>query len=246
MKKFYKLVNTVLSMSGFVLENMTPLRFFFMIGSFLLITFVLPNYKRLDNAIIYFLISTSAYIIFIFSILREKGFRLKLMEKFGEKKAYLYYEAILGFLFFHNGVALTFISQTTSNDKFWIIIPESLTLIISGILFIVGIVVKIWSAYVVGIPIYYWKDMFIGKKVCDFVETGPYKYFKNPMYGIGQIQVYAIAIYYGSVYGILFGAINQILVFGFYYLVEKPFIKRTYLQVSKLNTWNPVSGKINS
>ena len=228
MKKIKKIVHTVLSMSGFVPENMTPLRFFFMIGSLLLTTFVLPNYKRLDYAILYFLFGTSAYIIFIFSILSKNGLRLKLMEKFGEKNAYLYYEAILGFLFFHNGVALTFISQTAQDDKFLNIIPHTIILITSGILFVFGLVVKIWSAYVVGIPIYYWKDMFLGKKICNFIETGPYKYFTNPMYGIGQIQVYAIAIYYGSMYGLLFAIINQILVFVFYFVVEKPFIYKTY------------------
>ena len=230
MKTFRKLVHTVLSMSGFVPENMNPVRFTFMIGSFLLTTFVLPDYKRLDFAIIYFLCGTSAYIFFVFSVLRENGLRLRLIEKFGEKKAYLHYEAILGFLFFHNSVALTFMSQTTSNDSFWNTVPQPLILAIAGILFIVGMVVKIWSAFVVGTPIYYWKDMFLGRKVCEFVETGPYKYLTNPMYGIGQIQVYAVAIYYGSTHGMLFGIINQVLVFVFYFLVEKPFIYRTYLQ----------------
>ena len=230
MKTFGKLVHTVLSMSGFVPENMNPVRFTFMIGSFLLTTFVLPDYKRLDFAIIYFLCGTSAYIFFVFSVLRENGLRLRLIEKFGEKKAYLHYEAILGFLFFHNSVALTFMSQTTSNDSFWNTVPQPLILAIAGILFIVGMVVKIWSAFVVGTPIYYWKDMFLGRKVCEFVETGPYKYLTNPMYGIGQIQVYAVAIYYGSTHGMLFGIINQVLVFVFYFLVEKPFIYRTYLQ----------------
>ena len=101
------------------------------------------------------------------------------------------------------------------------------------ILFSLGMGVKIWSAYVVGIPIYYWKDMFLGRKVSDFVVTGPYKYFSNPMYGIGQVQVYAIAIYYNSAYGLIFGAANQLLVFLFYFMVEKPFIYRTYIQPQK-------------
>ncbi len=229
MKIVKKLIDTVLSMSGFVTENMNLMRFTSMVSSFLLTTFILPDYKRLDYAIIYFLCGTGAYVLFVFSILHETGFRLRLIEKFGERKAYLHYEAVLGFLFFHNGVALTFMSQTTSHDSFWTTIPEPIILIISGILFVVGMTVKIWSAYVVGTPIYYWKDMFLGRKVCKFVQTGPYKYLTNPMYGIGQIQVYAVAIYYGSTYGLMCGVINQVLVFVFYFLVEKPFIYRTYL-----------------
>jgi protein-S-isoprenylcysteine O-methyltransferase Ste14 len=78
-------------------------------------------------------------------------------------------------------------------------------MVITVFLFIVdGMGTKIWSAYVVGIPIYYWKDMFLGRKIGNFVVSGPYKYFNNPMYGVGQLQVYAIALYYDSLYGLNF------------------------------------------
>ena len=96
-------------------------------------------------------------------------------------------------------------------------------------LFVIGFVIKIWSAYTVGIDIYYWKDMFLGRKICEFVVSGPYKYFTNPMYGIGQIQAYALALWYGSSIGLIVALVNQLLVFTFYFLVEKPFIKRVYL-----------------
>ncbi|TSA34984.1 MAG: hypothetical protein D4R64_10725 [Porphyromonadaceae bacterium] len=89
--------------------------------------------------------------------------------------------------------------------------------------------IKIWSAKVVSIDIYYWKDMFLGKKITEFVETGPYKFLSNPMYGIGQLQAYALAIWYGSEIGLLAALINQVLIFSFYFTVEKKFIKRIYL-----------------
>jgi hypothetical protein len=49
------------------------------------------------------------------------------------------------------------------------------------------------------------------------------------MYGIGQLQAYATAIWYGSSYGLLAAFVNQVLIFLFYYLVEKKFIKRVYM-----------------
>ena len=201
-----------------------------MVGSGLVAIFLLPKYKNVDFSIVYFICSTIAYIGFLFLVLPERGLRLKLIEKLGEKRAYLYYEAFLGFAFFHNGFSLSFISQSSAGSGFLGSIPVTVTFAFFGILFSAGMGIKIWAAYVVGIPIYYWKDMFLGKNVCDFVVTGPYKYFNNPMYGIGQLQVYAIAIYYNSIYGLIFGAINQGLVFLFYYTVEKPFIYRTYFQ----------------
>jgi protein-S-isoprenylcysteine O-methyltransferase Ste14 len=233
MNIFKKLIHTVLSISGFVPEHMTLVRAVFMIGSVLITIFVLPEYLQVNYAITYFVCSTLVYIGFIFLVLPERGLRLNLIKRFGEEKAYLIYEGFLAFAFFHNGASLSFISQSSVgsglNNP-----PALLMTVLAVILFLIGMIIKIWSAYVVGIPIYYWKDMFLGRKVSDFVVTGPYKYFRNPMYGIGQVQVYAIAIYYNSIYGLIFGAINQGLVFLFYFIAEKPFIYRTYIQQKKI------------
>jgi len=61
-------------------------------------------------------------------------------------------------------------------------------------------------------------------------QSGPYKYFKNPMYGLGQLQAYAMAIWYGSMYGLTAAFLNQVLIFTFYYLVEIRFINRVYIK----------------
>lgn len=229
MSTLKKLIHTILSISGFVPEHMTITRAVFMLGSVLVSILVLPQFSQVNYAVLYFAGSTLVYIVFIFLVLPERGLRLALTKKFGEEQAYLYYEGFLAFAFFHNGASLTFISQSSIGSGYWGDLPQVIVLGGVVILFSVGLIVKIWAAYVVGIPIYYWKDMFVGRKVSDFVVTGPYKYFSNPMYGIGQLQVYAIAIYYNSVYGLIFGALNQALVFLFYFTVEKPFIRRTYL-----------------
>ncbi len=236
MNTFKKLIHTVLSISGFVPEHMTVLRAIFMFGSILVSIFVLPDYSKTNYAILYFVISTLVYIGFIFLVLPEHALRLKLIQKFGEDKAYLYYEGFLAFAFFHNGASLTFISQSSVGSGFWGDVPVVIVMGIVVVLFFVGLVIKIWAAYVVGIPVYYWKDMFLGRKVSDFIVTGPYKYISNPIYGIGQVQVYAIALYYNSVYGLLLGAVNQLLVFLFYYLAEKPFIYRMYIRVQNPST----------
>ena len=228
--KALSIINVVMSISGFVPQHMTLFRSFIMFGSVLATTFLLPMCRSMNYAIIYFAFSAILYTGFVFLVLPERGYRLKMIKKFGEQRAYLKYEAFLAFAFFHNGVVLSFISYTSADSSFYENIPVNVTMIIAAVLFIIGLSVKIWSAYVVGVPIYYWKDLFLGRRICDFVVSGPYKYLANPMYGIGQVQGYAIAIYYHSIYGIIFGAVNQGLVFLFYFLVEKPFIYRTYLQ----------------
>jgi hypothetical protein len=229
MNFFKKIIHTVLSISGFVPEHMTVARSVFMAASVLASIFLLPKYAKLSFAVSYFAFTTLVYIGFIFAVLPEKGLRLSMIKKFGKEDAYLFYEGFLAFAFFHNGAGLTFISQSSAGSGFWGSCPQLYVFGLFLVLLLLGLVTKIWSAYVVGIPIYYWKDMFLGRGICEFCASGPYKYLTNPMYGVGQLQVYAIAVYYNSIYGLLFGAVNQALVFLFYFVAEKKFIQRVYL-----------------
>ena len=100
-------------------------------------------------------------------------------------------------------------------------------------MFITGFSVKVLAAKAVSIEIYYWKDMFLGKKISDFVVTGPYKYLSNPMYGVGQLPAYASALWNGSKPGLIAAVINQVLIFSFYFLIEKRFIDRVYKNYPK-------------
>lgn len=193
--------------------------------------YYLSNYQPLNSslAIPYFMAFEVFYVGFISLALSKNGLRLWFIKTWGEENGYLAFEAILGFLFFHNGVSIGYLASSTPSDLFHVI-PENLLWIIVAILFISGFVIKILAAKAVTIEIYYWKDMFLGRKISDFVVSGPYKYFKNPMYGLGQLQAYATAIWYGSTYGLAAAFINQALIFTFYYLVENEFINRVYIK----------------
>lgn len=234
MRIIKKLLHTLVSILGLIPENTTFLRAFFWLGSVAFTIFLLPKFARLDYAIAYFAFSTLFYIGFIVLVLSPKGLSLRWIAVMGEEQAYLQYEGILAFAFFHNGVSLGFISESSQGVCCWGNMPPFIIICVATILFFTGFIVKLWSAWLVGIPIYYWKDMFLGKKICDFVKAGPYKFLNNPMYGVGQLQVYAIAIYYHSIYGLAFGALNQSLIFLFYFLLEKPFIDRMYLNRSQI------------
>jgi protein-S-isoprenylcysteine O-methyltransferase Ste14 len=141
-------------------------------------------------------------------------------------------KGFLGFCFFIM-LSLGFVASSTAGS-FSIIDNKSLLLTIVAIPFAAGFIIKILAAKVVSIEIYYWKDMFLGRKICDFVVSGPYKYLSNPMYGFGQMQAYAAALWYGSGYGLLAALLNQALIFTFYFMFEKKFIERTYLMNNAL------------
>jgi len=229
LKKIGQLIVIVISMAGYVPKNATILRTLVILSS-LIFSFYLSRYQPLNSnlAIAYFIISEIFYLGFISVVLRENGLRHWFIRIWSnENKGYIAYETALGFLFFHNGVSIGYIASSTPDSLFYMADKGSIFIIVP-VIFISGFITKIWAAKVVTIDIYYWKDMFLGRKISEFVVTGPYKYFSNPMYGIGQLPAYATAIWYGSKHGLIAAFLNQFLIFTFYFLVEKKFIRRIY------------------
>lgn len=230
-QNIWNIIKLIVGTSGFVLK---PVNFLnaSLIAISLVFSYMSVEYYT-DNttiAFIYYLIFEILYIGFIYIVLPQKGLRLWLIKKFkSEEKAYVFYQSVLGFLFFNNGISMSYLSTSTKSDILSNI-PGELLLIIVAVIFCTGFIVKMWSAWVVGIDIYYWKDMFLGRKICEFVCCGPYRFLSNPMYGIGQLQGYAIAILNGSIPGLIVVMINQCLVFSFYFIMEKKFIKAVYIE----------------
>lgn len=229
LKKIYLFLSLLFSIAGYVPKHATILRTITMFSS-LVFSMYLVNYQphNFKLAVFYFILSEVFYISFLMLVLPKNGYRHWFIRKYGdENKGYLAYEAILGFLFFHNAASIGYIASSASGILFYFIHKELLFVAVAT-LFIAGFIIKIWAAKAVSIDIYYWKDMFLGRKISEFVVTGPYKYFKNPMYGIGHLPAYAIAIWYGSGLGLIAALLNQCLIFSFFYMVEKKFIKRVY------------------
>jgi protein-S-isoprenylcysteine O-methyltransferase Ste14 len=234
MKKIRDLIGIVISMAGFVPRSATIFRIIIMAAS-LCLSFYLTIFEPLnkDIAIMYFLIAEILYLGFISSVLPENGLRRWFMRRWSdEKRGYRAYETALGFLFFHNGASIGYIASSAPGTLFNVD-ERSIIFLLLPVLIAFGFMIKIWAAKVVSVDIYYWKDMFLGRKICDFAVTGPYKYFSNPMYGIGQLPAYATAVWYGSANGLIAAFVNQLLIFTFYFLAEKKFIKRVYLTEAK-------------
>lgn len=229
MKTIRQLIEIVISMAGYVPGSATSFRTIIMTASLcfsLYLTLFDPHNPGI--ATIYFIIAEILYLGFISSVLPENGLRHSFMRKWGdERKGYRAYETILGFLFFHNGASIGYIASS-SQGTFYNSDHRSAVFLILPLLIAFGFSIKIWAAKVVSVDIYYWKDMFLGRKICNFAVTGPYKYFSNPMYGIGQLPAYAVALWYGSKPGLIAALVNQCLIFLFYFLFEKKFINRVY------------------
>jgi len=101
--------------------------------------------------------------------------------------------------------------------------PSPTVLRVTGGLFVVaGLWVKFSAARQLGAPSYYWHNFFAPDQALPPCPSGPYRYLKNPMYTVGYLPAYGVALLCSSWLGLLAAAFDHIAILTFYYWVEKP------------------------
>lgn len=149
-----------------------------------------------------------------------------IIKKFGETTGTKLCDMIFGLMFFNIGLgvaAAALIAVELSP------LPPALGWSLAVLLTVIGFVIKFWATWIVGIDTYYFRDLLLQKTHGEFTASGPYKWLANPMYGAGNLQLYGPALITGSLLGLSFAIACHIGIYGFYFIVEKPFIRRTYM-----------------
>ncbi|HUK12168.1 MAG TPA: methyltransferase [Thermoanaerobaculaceae bacterium] len=172
----------------------------------------------------YFFATLVAYYGGNTAILASRG-PTRLVARLGEAAAFRRYETILGLMFLNQGLGvgcMTALPLGRVPIAPWIAVSVGIGL------FVAGAVVKLWATLVVGVDVYYYRDMFLGRRIGPRAVSGPYRLLRNPMYGVGQLQGYGWALVAGSLPGLLAAAAGHLLIFAFYLAVERPFVRRVY------------------
>lgn len=89
-------------------------------------------------------------------------------------------------------------------------------------LILLGVATKLWAAARLGYDAYYWRNFFAPGPLVAPNPPGPYRYFKNPMYTVGNLHMYGVAMVVGSLPGLIAAAFDQAAIMTFYRVVEKP------------------------
>jgi len=216
----------LLAMSGIVLRRMTLAR-----GVSILLSLALYVYltylNSLTVALWYFSIATFLHYVLLFGMFAPDGWSQRFIARYGEEEGFRRYEALMAFVFFHNGASIA-LACTASAGALYAFAPNSF-LIAGGVMFsCVGLPTKAWATNIVGIDTYYYRDLFLRRPVGEFRVAGPYLIFRNPMYGVGHLHGYGSALASASLLGLVLVAINQACVWMFYWTVEKPHIEAVY------------------
>ena len=94
------------------------------------------------------------------------------------------------------------------------------------LLIVVGVWTKAWAVRCLGLDSYTWHDFFVPKERFEPCRTGPYRFLTDPMYTVGYLQTYGIALACGSWFGVAASLFSQASILIVNEQVEKPHFRR--------------------
>lgn len=174
----------------------------------------------------YALASRLAYVLYVGAALTWQERRGGFTKRWGVEEGFHRFRQPAALLMRNDAVAFVVVSlagwNTLHLDR-W-----RLPAIAAGILLIVlGVGIKIWAARVVGPKTFYWYDFFSPVLTAP-TTAGPYRVLKNPMYTVGYVQTWGIALVAASLPGLVAAAFDQVAILAFYWTVEKPHFERVH------------------
>ena len=231
-----RVVSTVFAMAGWRLEHLNAT---WVAGSVASVSLAHVLIARADWRLTlpYFLFTLLFYYGGNAVILRSE-LPVLAIARFGEDRAFRAYETLAGLMFLNQGLGVGCMAalHVPGLEQ---AVPAQLVLAAGVALFVVGLLVKLWATLTVGVDVYYFRDMFLGRPLASACDGGPYRFMRNPMYSVGQLQGYGYALLYGSLPGLVAAATGHLLIYAFYVVAERPFVRSTYLMPRPAQSFTP-------
>ena len=168
----------------------------------------------------YAILSRSAYVMYV-------GFALRREELCGPSGNFRRFRRRAAFVMNNDAVAFVVLCLATRNT-FRLPIPIPASIAVGAALAIIGVGTKLWAARTLGSKAYYWQNFFEPELAGEPVSSGPYRFVSNPMYTIGYLQTYGLALILRSLPGLFASVFAQAAILTFYLLVEKPHFQRLH------------------
>ncbi len=225
----YDVFTSIINSAGIIVEKITFLRATVIVSaivSTIVIVFFRDHFTVsmvIAYAIFHF-VFRQAFLMLSFT---PTGIAYQLKKHLGEKAGYDLYEFFTAMSFFHRSVSVVLLVEFTMWDGLPFLREYSTQLkFISYGCTAIGFIVNTWAFLLIKRETYFYLDMYYGRFLVDFKKEGPYRWFKNPMYSIGQLPGYGMALAVGSLPGLLLTFMNQMCCYLFYYIFELPHIKK--------------------
>lgn len=169
----------------------------------------------------YFIASRLAYVVWVGWALRQQDRSLRFTRDAGVEAGFVRFRRVASTLMNNDGVSFVVLVLVTRNTLS-IGLPRWEVLIAGGLMVVAGVGIKLWAASSLGAKAYYWHNFFAPDDPIPSEPPGPYRYVKNPMYTLGYLQTYGLALLFASLPGLIASGFAQAAVLVFNYLVERP------------------------
>jgi protein-S-isoprenylcysteine O-methyltransferase Ste14 len=175
----------------------------------------------------YFVASRLTYVLFVGTALQRQDRDERYTRTLGAVEAFRRFRRTASLIMNNDGFAFILLCVVTRNTLF---LPVSInvSLIAGAVLVVIGVGIKVWAARTLGSAAYYWHNFFDPESTPSPVSTGPYRFFSNPMYTVGYLHTYGLALMLRSLPGLIGAAFAQAAILSFYLIVEKPHFERLH------------------
>ena len=175
----------------------------------------------------YAILSRMAYVLFVGLALRRQEKDGVCTERFGRVEGFRRFRRTAALIMNHDAFAFVVLCLATRNT--WhLALPTVATVATGAVLVIIGLGTKLWAARTLGSDAYYWHNFFDPDAAIGPVSTGPYRFISSPMYTIGYLQTYGLALMLRSFPGLIASVFSQVTILTFHFLIENPHFRRLH------------------
>jgi protein-S-isoprenylcysteine O-methyltransferase Ste14 len=168
-----------------------------------------------------------AYVLFVGYVLRREERESFYVQRFGPVLGFRRFRQRASLVMYNDALAFILLCLVTRST--WDVPFSPATAFATGaVLVIIGLGTKLWAARTLGSEAYYWHNFFDPEEAVGPVSSGPYRFISSPMYTIGYLQTYGLALMLRSLPGFITAAFLQAAILAFYLIVEKPHFRRLH------------------
>lgn len=175
----------------------------------------------------YAILSRLAYVLFVGWTLRREEREGFYTARFGPVLGFRRFRRRAAWVMYHDAFAFILLCVVT-RDTWALPLPSAVSFAIGAVLAIVGLGTKLWAARTLGSNAYYWHNFFNPAEAVGPVSSGPYRFISSPMYTIGYLPTYGLALLLRSYPGLIAAGFSQAAILVFYVLIEKPHFSRLH------------------
>ena len=172
-------------------------------------------------AFTWFLLSRAAYVLFVGVSLRAQGAGRWYTRRFGAEEGFRRFRAGAAVLMTNDAVAIGLVAWAGRGTLEAPLHPLGMA-VLGGALFAGGVGVRAWATASLPAGAFFWKGCFIPSVGQRFVTRGPYRWLAHPMYTVGYLHAYGVAIFFRSLPGLAAAVVAQALILVMNRWAERP------------------------